>query len=272
MKRLLILIAGILLPLVATMAQGHYTVYECQQGSRIYRSSARAWDDLKKGESVDANTLVNPRKKGAVRILDNDTRRIYSNVKTGRQTVAALISSSSKNANATFGNLNRQLANNVKSSDHRGRYYSTYGATTRGDEELTFTDSLYFAIYHGVRTGTTNDCLKFIAQESGPGSVGFVVVNDSDAPYFITIARGNQENLTFCFDADLYGVDVIPVLPHTTANLTGYVFAAPAEGDQFYLIASPREFWVEPLKNAVRYMNPPEFSADKELVTVVLAK
>lgn len=271
MKRALITLIFIVFSLSA-LAQGRYVVYDCGQGARIFRNESRSWDDIKKGETLQENTLLHIRRQGLVKILDKTTNRVYSNVKTGRQSVSSLIQASSKSANSTFGNLNRQLARNVRNSDHRGRYYSTYGATTRGDGEVSFADSLYYSIFHGISNQAFANQLRLDEILNNDGTVSFSVTNESDESYYVTVVSGDSSHLTFCFDDSLYGVDVIPVLPHSTADLRSYKFVVPSGNDSYYLIAAQREFWTEPLKNALRYMVAPDYSADAELVKVIPAK
>lgn len=272
MKRVFIILMAIFFALATAMAQNVYSVYDSPSNTRVYRTSSRSWDTLTKGEILDGTTIINARKKGAVKILDKSTRRIYSNVKLGRQTVNEIISSAAKSANSTFGNLNRQLAENVRNSEHRSRYYTTYGATTRGDDELSFTDSLYYAIFAGVQETTSLVPIYLIETTPVGGVVSFSVVNNSETGYYISIAYGNERQLEFCFNEDILGIDVILLPAHSNADLTGFTFAAPDEGMQYYLIASKREFWTAPLRNALKYMTPPEYSCEVEFITVVPAK
>ena len=271
MKRALITLIFIVFSLAA-FAQERYVVYDCGPDARIFRSSTRAWDALVKGESLQENTVLHVRQKGALKILDKDTRRIYSNAKTGKQTVSSLIKASAKSSYSTFGNLNRQLAKNVKNSDHRGRYYSTYGATTRSEGELSYADSLYFDIYRGIHETASPETLRLVETKDLDGSVSFTVINDSDTRYYVTIIYGNESHLEPVLSEGIFGADVIPVSPRSSANLLSYKFIAPTGSNKYFLIASSREFWMEPLKNALRYMVAPDYSADAELVKVIPAK
>ena len=271
MKRLLVILLFMLFSWTS-QSQDKYAVYECSQAARVFRTDSRSWDAITKGETLQENTLLNIKKKGAISILDKSTRRIYSNVKTGKQTVSALIQASSKSANSTFGNLNHQLARNVKNSDHRSRYYSTYGATVRGDGEVTFADSLYYSIFQGITKQTYGNSLVLKETRNNDGTISFSIVNDSDSLFFVSLICGDKSHISLCFDGLIYGADVISVLPHSMANLQSHRFAPPSGNEQYYLIASQREFWVEPLKNALNYMSPPEFVADEKLIQIIPAE
>ncbi len=268
MKRVLLTLIFIALSL-SLSAQGRYTVYDCGSGARVFRTDSRSWAAVTKGEALQENTVLHIRQKGAIKILDNSTRRIYTNVKTGKQSVSSLIQASTKSSNSTFGNLNRQIAKNVKNSDHRGRYYSTYGATTRGEGEVTYADSLYYAIFKGLSTPSSPEHLRLDVSHNDDGTVSFMVKNESEVPYYVTILYGGTSNLFPCLEETIPGTDVIPVAPHSSANLLSYKFMAPSGGDDYYLIASRCEFWTEPIKNALRYMTPPDYSADSHLVQVI---
>ena len=271
MKRALLILL-LILSTLSMYAQKEYVVYDCAPGVKVYRTESGTWDLLSKGETLNENELLSIKQKGSVKILDKSTRRIYNNVKTGKQSVASLIKASSKSANSTFGNLNRQLAKNVKNSDHRGKYYSTYGATTRGyEDDLTFTDSLYFAIYNGIHNQMPSELLDLKQLVKPDGTVSFVISNKSDDLYYATIVYGNGSHIETCFDLAIWGSDVIPIGPHSTADLQSYGFCSPSEEGGYYLIASKREFWMEPLHNALRYMSCPDYEADSGLVLVIQA-
>ena len=269
MKRALLFLLLILSSL-SMYAQKKYVVYDCAPGVKVYRTESGTWDLLSKGETLNENELLSIKQKGTVKILDKSTRRIYNNVKTGKQSVASLIKASSKSANSTFGNLNRQLAKNVKNSDHRGKYYSTYGATIRGYEDgLTFTDSLYFAIYNGIHNQMPSELLDLKQIINSDGTVSFVISNKSEDLFFATIVYGNGSRIETCLDSAVFGSDVIPIGPHSTADLRSYGFCKSSEDCSYYLIASKREFWTEPLHNALRYMSCPDYEADPNLVLVI---
>ena len=253
-------------------AQKEYVVYDCSPGVKAYRVQSKTWTPLTKGETLQEDDLLNVRQKGTVKILDKNTRRIYSNVKTGKQPVSSLIKTSAKSANSSFGNLNRQLAKNVKNSDHREKYYSTYGATMRGyNDDVTFTDSLYYAIFNGIDKINSSGLIRIEEIDNSDGTVSFSIVNESDDLYYATVVYGSRSRLDPCFDADIQGVDVFPIDPHSVANFQSFGFSPAADGSNYYLIASKREFWLEPLKPAIRYMVQPDFEADPEIVLVIPA-
>ena len=253
-------------------AQKEYVVYDCAPSVKAFHVDTKTWNPLSKGDTLQENDLLQIRQKGSVKLLDNSTRRIYSNVKTGKQTVASVIKASAKSADSTFGNLNRQLAKNVKNSDHRGKYYSTYGATMRGyEDDLSFTDSLYFAIFNGINNQSAPVFLQLRETVNSDGTVSFLIENDSDSLYYVTIVYGNSTRLVACFNSEIYGTDVIPVEPHSSVNLQSFGFSAPAVDNGYFLIASIREFWTEPLQSALRYMMKPDYEADPNLVSVIPA-
>ena len=255
---------------LTVFAQKEYVVYDCAPDAKVFRVDTKTWAPLVKGETLNENDLILVKKKGMVKILDNGTRRIYSNVKTGKQPVSLLIKASAKSANSSFGNLNRQLAKNVKNSDHREKYYSTYGATMRGyNDDITFADSIFYAVFQGIKSLRPSELIQLKESIDSDGTVSFSIVNDSDDLYYATVVYGNKSRLEPCFDADIQGTDVIPIEPHSTANLQSFGFS-PASGDcLYYLLASKREFWMEPLKPAIRYMVQPDFDADPDLLLVI---
>ncbi len=271
MKRSIISLI-ILLFSLTMYAQKEYVVYDCDPNVKVFHVDTKTWDPLSKGETLRENDLLQIRQKGSVKLLDNSTRRIYNNVKTGKQSVASVVKASAKSADSTFGNLNRQLAKNVKNSDHRGKYYSTYGATMRGyEDDLSFTDSLYYAIFNGINNQLHPECLQLKKTINSDGTVSFLIVNDSDSLYYVTIVYGNSTRIIACFDSDIYGTDVMPIEPHSSANLHSFGFSAPADDCGYYLVASKREFWTEPLQSALRYMMKPDYEADPDLVSVIPA-
>lgn len=271
MKRIIISLLPLLFSLTL-FAQKVYVVYECAPDVKAYRVDSKAWVPLAKGEALQENDILNIRHKGTVKILDNSTRRIYSNVKTGKQPVSSLIKASAKSANSSFGNLNRQLAKNVKNSDHRQKYYSTYGATMRGySDDISFTDSLYYSVYSQINNMSPADFIRLKESVNPDGSVSFSIVNDSDDLYYATVVYGSKSQLVPCFDADILGTDVLPIEPHTTANLHSYGFSPASNNCCYFLVASRHEFWTMPLIPSLRYMVQPDFDADPELVLVIPA-
>ena len=251
-------------------AQKEYFVYDCAPGARGFCADTKTWTPLTKGETVHENDILHVRQKGTVKILDNNTRRIYTNVKTGKQSVSSLIKASAKRANSSFGNLNRQLVKNVKNSDHREKYYSTYGATMRGyNDDITFADSLYYAVYHGINNIYLSELIQLKESIDSDGTVSFSIINNSDVLYYATVVYGNKSRLELCLDADILGTDVFPIEPHSTANLQSFGFSPASSDCLYYLLASKREFWVEPLKPAIRYMVQPDYDADPDLLLVI---
>ena len=271
MKRTVVSLIIILISLTM-YAQKEYVVYDCSPSVRVFRVDSRTWEPLCKGEALLGNDILNIREKGTVKILDNSTRRIYNNVKAGKQSVSSVVKASSKSSNSVFGNLNRQLANNVKNSDHREKYYSTYGAAMRGYEDnLTFTDSLYYAIYNGINNQIPSEQLKLQETINPDGSVSFSVVNYSEDIYYVTLLYGDNSCLEVCFDSDNLRTNVIPISPHSTVDFRSFRFSPSTDNRNYYLLASRREFWTEPLQNALRYMMQPDFEADSGFVLVIQA-
>ncbi len=139
------------------------------------------------------------------------------------------------------------------------------------EDDLSFTDSLYFAIFNGINNQSAQVFLQLRETVNSDGTVSFLIENNSDSLYYVTIVYGNSTHIVACFDSEIYGTDVMPIEPHSTANFQSFGFSAPAADSGYYLVASKREFWTEPLQSALRYMMKPDYEADPNLVSVIPA-
>ena len=271
MKHLITTILTILCSSLWMNAQSDYVVYDCTTEARIYRQDAKKWDTLNKGEHVNANTLINARTKSALKILDKNSNLIYSNVNTGNQRVSEIVKSSVKRANSTLKNLNGQIAQNIKGGT-QGSKNPIYGATVRGNEELSMLDSLYYSVYNGIVNPRASESILATKVAVDNETFYFSITNNSGSEYYITFIHGNSNGIKTCIPDDLYKYDIVAVSPNTTIELRDFVFANDDSDRSYYIVASAKAFNLKPIASALKYMTPPEYDMDCYVADIVLTK
>ena len=266
-----IAILCLMLPL-SVLAQERYSVYSCNNDAYIYNYETNKWESASKGTRLTLETIVNIGDSEGFQVLDSQTHRIYSCVKSGRQTIKSLISKATKKSNSTLGNFNKQVVSNISTSRSFNKIYSTYGVTTRGDGELTFADTLYYSIYQGISSADISDALCLQEHRNTDSTVTFAIVNNTGEQYFVNLVYGNNSQLRSCFEDNAGDNCAFIVSPNSSLNLAGFSFMPSDEGNKYYLIASQRKFSLASIKNSLQYMVPPDFSAASDLVYVIPSK
>lgn len=268
MRRLLILFILVCCASLSAYAQGELVIYDFTQGARIYRQDAKKWDTLHKNERVTENTLVNCKAKGAIQILDKRTNIIYSNVNTGNQRISEVVKSSAKRANSTFKNLNAQISKNVKGGTQSSKNL-IYGATVRGNEELSVYDSLYYSVYNGIVNNKVSDVISSNRVALDDDTFYFSITNSSDIKYYITIIRTSESGTYICVRDDIYNFDIITISPQSTIELKDLIFLDESSEYKYYLVASTNTFSLKPIESALKYMTPPEYEIDTFIVDII---
>ena len=269
--RKVIMILCLILPL-SVIAQERYSVYSSNSDTFVYNNETKSWESASKGTTLSLESIVNVGDKGEFQVLDSQTQRIYSSVKTGKQTIQSLISKATKKSNSTLGNFNKQVASNISTSRSFNKIYSTYGVTTRGDGELTFADSLYYSIYKGINSLDVPELVYFQESLNADSTISFTVVNNTEELYFVNVVYGNNSKLSPCFDENIGREYALIVSPNSSLSLTGFSFMPANDGSRYYLIASKRRFSLALVKNSLQYMMQPDFSAESEFLYVIPAK
>ena len=270
MRRIVLLLL-IFLPMVS-YAQGKYSVYRCVEDVKVYNNGSRTWLPVEKGDVLEGYDLVEVPVKQGLHVLESGSNRIYANVKAGEYTVSAIIEKSEKDANSTFKNMNRQIVKNVAKSG-QGKGYSTYGMTTRGlSDDLTYADSLYYSIYKTIRENTAEEDLSIKKIVNDDATISFVVENNSDSILYVSVVYGNSSHLSLCLEDGLVECSSIPLQSNEILDLTSIKFIEPLTGDDYYVIASEREFDLSPLKTRLSYMREPDFTAAEDLIIMSTAK
>ena len=264
MKRIIMMLC-VLLPVIA-FSQSNFSVYKSAENVILYNDD-NLHHPVKKGDVLKESDLIEVPVKNGIHILEKGTNRIYTNVKAGKQTVGAIVTKSTKDANSTFANLNRQIVKNI-SKNNQGKGYSTYGMTTRGQsEELTYADSLYYAIYSIIQDIKSVEYLSPETNSYDDGTVSFIIENNGENDVYISLVYGNSSHLSICLEG-FAECSSIPLPSDSRLDLTSLRFVEPLPGEGYYVVASEKEFDLSPIKTMLRYMREPDFSADPELISM----
>ena len=268
MRRVLILIC--LLVSIVSNAQVKYSIHRCEGKVWTYDANSNSWSRASSGDVLDLKTVIDVPAKDGVQIFESTSNRIYSNTKAGKQTVASLIEKSEKNATSTFANLNRQIIKNVTKAG-QGKTYSTYGMTTRGlSEGVTLVDSLYYAIYMNFQEEGDDQCgVRLNKITNLDESISFLIDNHENRTLYISLLYGNSSSLSLCLDETLFREGAFALPGNSILDLSSFKFVEPRDGNNYYLVVSEKKFSLLPIKNVLRYMRKPKFTADKGLITVM---
>lgn len=265
MKRIILLLS-IFLPFMA-FSQSKFSVYKSVENVILYDND-NLHHPVKKGDLLNEKDLIEVPVKNGIHILEKATNRIYTNIKAGKQTVGEVIAKSEKDANSTFANLNRQIVKNISKNNH-GKGYSTYGMTTRGlSGDLTYADSLYFAIYNTIHDMKPVDYLTLEKKSNDDGTVSFLIENNGENVIYVSLLYGNSTHLSICLEEGFAECSSIPLPSNSILDLTSLKFIEPLTGEEYYVVASDKEFDLSPIKTMLRYMREPDFSADPALISI----
>ncbi len=186
-------------------------------------------------------------------IVVSDTRRIYYNVRTGKQNVAQLISEARKQSDQLASNIRQQLAD--KSSEAKSR--PIFGGVNRGDgPDGSVTSYLYRELsnFLAASSPSRSDTLSLVTASivSDADSYHFVLTNHSDSLLYTNIVRlpaTAAERPTVCLEVGYTTNEpYLTLAPHQHIDLTDYTFLNEEQACRYLLFATTKPYDCQALK------------------------
>lgn len=257
MKRLLYIIMLTLISL-PILSQQTFKVYDATSKVTYCKQNTDQWVSCKKKVVLSGYDKIKIPKRNSIKILDSSTNRIYSNVSTGTFTVNQIVKDAKNKSNAVFHNLNQELERSIKGVD-KGTRYSTYGATSRGDDtKVTFIDSLYSTVYHAITDNNHSAIKEVKADKHSFGDVSFylTITNSSNKPYFIQLISYDGKSASFCYDVRVEEIGSLPIASNASIDLSPYVLSKP-ESQQYFLLVTDFAFNTSALSGLLSLFEKP---------------
>ncbi len=250
MKHFLVTVVAIIVTTLGLCAQS-YSIYQVTGSVEIKPHNSESWNLAKKRDILSSYDMMKIPNGATVSLVNEETNIIIKDIKPGEYIIRDIAEASKKHSESLLKTLNKKLIKEIKKESEKNNHYLTYGATTRGlHDEPTYCDSLYAAIYDyfkGDRKITNTDLeLKEVPSEDG--TFHFVISNNTDKTYFVNVLKEEEGKLSYCYDFNFDGFDVLPLPAGHTADLAAWKFITETTDVKYHIIGTKRPYNTSVLK------------------------
>ena len=241
MNKAWIWIIGSFLVCLNLSAAGKYTIFKVSGTVRI--KSESGWQAAVRRSEVQLRDILSLATNSRVGILEESSGRIYFCAHEGEHSVARIISTARKESDRTIANVNRRMVATLNEQQQQGHTYHIIGATHRGQESDTGTQSVYAALRKALQGKRPSPILQLTWQCDEEVSTP-VFQNPTNRPLYMNLIRIEQGEASIALRIGREeGVSALVIPAGCSVVAEGYAFASTLlSRSQWLLFGSPTLF------------------------------
>ena len=189
MKRITTFLILAILLIYGCMDAKNLKVYSTT--GNISKKNGNSWVALIKNTVVRESETVKINPSSSLKVLDSDTRQIFTFETQGEFKIADLLKKSAKENSSLFGRINSEVKNNFASSNTKS--HKNVGASKRALWEEEELEKLFTAVFEGLENGEDRGGIKVSKIETGDGLFYMEFNNNGTEPIFVNLFVGDED-------------------------------------------------------------------------------